>query len=186
MCYFAWRSKLWETVCLLVAVNVSACSSETSADPRACTLIGCQDMFTASLLADASALSGGEHTVMAEADGVMFSCIFSFPAQTSSVGGIPDVQCQDGANFAVLVTSATACTTVASDGAVVQHCEPIPGKVTEYITIRGTPHSVLVKQSAAGTLLFEQMASPTYQPQQPNGPGCGPICRYGGVTVTLP
>lgn len=176
----------WFTVCILLTANVAACSSSSSENPKACTLLGCQDLFTASVSADVGVLPSGENTVTVEADGAIFSCTFSLSGQNSSDGGISAVQCQDGANLGVLVMSATTCMTGASDGAMGRACKPIPGKLTEYITIRGTPHSVRVKQSAAGTLLFEDTTTPTYQAQQPNGPGCGPICQYGGVTVTLP
>ena len=67
-----------------------------------------------------------------------------------------------------------------------QQCQPIDGKFTEAITIDGTPSEIEVQQTVTGTVIFDQTVAPTYQTNQPNGPGCAPTCRQAGAAWTIP
>ena len=143
-----------------------------------CTLIGCQDQFTATVTVDATAVPAGTHTVNVSADGTAMTCTFPFP-QADAVA-----QCSGG--LTVIVQAAAVCTTVQTDAAISEKCQAIDGKFTESISIPGTPSAVQVRQLVGGTVILDQSVAPTYQTNQPNGPGCGPTCHQAGAAWTIP
>lgn len=147
-----------------------------------CTDVGCQDQFSATVTMGATLIPAGTHTVDVVADGAAMSCTFSFPPDASTGGAA--AQCSSG--LTVLVQPATVCTTTRSATAVSQQCQPIDGKFTESIWVPGTPKVVQVQQLVGGTVILDQTVSPTYQTNQPNGPGCGPICHQAGAEWTIP
>jgi len=149
---------------LLAALGCGALSCDGSGiGSMACTLIGCEDQFMATLTVDATMVPAGMHTVQVTADGVVASCAFQFP---------PDV------GLGVPCSSAFGLTIVPD--------QTIAGRFTERITFSGTPSLVEVQQLVGGTVIFDQTVSPTYQMNQPNGPGCGPICEQANVLWTIP
>lgn len=84
------------------------------------------------------------------------------------------------------VGPAQTCTTTESSTGASEQCQPIDGKFVEAITIEGTPGSIEIQQTVGGTVIFDQTVAPTYQTNQPNGPGCGPICHQAGAAWTIP
>jgi hypothetical protein len=147
-----------------------------------CSDVGCEDQFSASVTMDATQIPAGTHTIDVMADGAAMSCTFSFPPDPST-GGIA-AQCPSG--LTVLVQPATVCTTTQSRTAASQQCQPIDGKFTESIWVSGTPKMVQVQQLVGGTAILDQTVSPTYQTNEPNGPGCGPICQQASAAWTIP
>lgn len=177
------RPRLLAFISAVLGLSFVGCGGNPFA-PKACTLIGCGDQFTATVSAASGALPTGTHTVDVTADGAMLSCTFVFPLETLPSGGTIGVQCQNG--LRVDVVSATICTTTQSDAALMQRCDPVPGQLKEHITVSGTPASIRVEQSVGGTVILDESAMPTYQSSQPNGPGCEPICRQAGAEWTIP
>jgi hypothetical protein len=143
-----------------------------------CTSSGCNDQFSATVTMDATQVPAGTHTVNVVADGAATSCTFPFPP-TDAVA-----QCSSG--LTVIVQAAAICTTVQTDAAITEKCQPIDGKFTESIWVSGTPSVVQVQQLVAGTVILDQTIAPTYQTNQPNGPGCGPTCHRAGAAWTIP
>jgi hypothetical protein len=45
---------------------------------------------------------------------------------------------------------------------------------------------VQVQQLVGGAVILDETVSPTYQTDEPNGPGCGPICHQAGAEWTIP
>ena len=147
-----------------------------------CTLIGCEDQFSATVTVDATLVPPGTHTVNVVADGAATLCTFTFPPAASN-GGLA-AQCSTG--LTVFVQPATVCTTTRSGTVTSQQCQPIDGKFTESIWVSGTPTVVQVQQLVGGTVILDQTISPTYQTNEPNGPGCGPTCHQAGAAWTIP
>jgi hypothetical protein len=129
----------------------------------ACTLIGCVDQFTATVTVDATTVPAGKHTLTVTIDGAVSSCSFNLPELASPVND----PCSVG--FSLNVPG-----------------QPTDGKFTETIGVLGTPSSIEVHQTLDGTVVLDQTISPTYQTNQPNGPGCGPICRQATAAWTIP
>jgi hypothetical protein len=144
-----------------------------------CTEIGCHDQFTATVTVDATMVPAGMHSITVTVDGAATSCPFAFPPDTGL--GEP---CSAGFGLAVL--PAQSCTTTQTETVTSQQCQPIEGKFVETITVDGTPSSIQVQQTVGGTVIFDQTASPAYQTNEPNGPGCGPICHQAGAEWTIP
>jgi len=46
------------------------------------------------------------------------------------------------------------------------------------------PMQVHVRQLVDGGVVLDKSVTPVYAMDQPNGPGCGPICREGGADWT--
>lgn len=162
------------------------CDGSSIGSPRdgemICTDVGCQDQFSASVMMDATQVPAGTHTVNVVADGAATSCTFQFPADPST-GGLA-AQCSSG--LTVFVQPATICTTMQSATVTSEQCQPIDGKFIESIWVSGTPSVVRVQQLVNGTVILDQTVSPTYQTNEPNGPGCGPICHQAGAAWTIP
>lgn len=80
----------------------------------------------------------------------------------------------------------TVCTETVTDNAVSQSCEPIPGKYSLRFAVDGTPEAVTIKVEHDGAVLVKEDFSPSYKETQPNGKGCGPVCKQGAVEVKVP
>ena len=129
----------------------------------ACTLIGCMDQFTATVTVDATTVPAGKHTLTVTIDGAATSCSFNLP----ELAGLINEPCSVG--FSLSVPG-----------------QPTDGKFTETIGVFGTPSSIEVHQTLDGTVVLDQTIAPTYQTNQPNGPGCGPICHQATAAWTIP
>jgi hypothetical protein len=151
---------------------------------KGCTEIGCFDHFGAVVSMATSDLPEGLHHVQVTADGTTSVCMFAFTREALSKDGRVAVQCAGG--LMVDVRPATVCTPFETGGAKGLKCDPVPGQIEEIITVPGTPSSVQVVQSVDGVVILEQGVTPTYASQQPNGPGCDPICHSAGASWTIP
>ncbi len=128
-----------------------------------CTLIECEDEFSATVTVDATMVPAGNHTLTVTIDGAATSCSFHLPELPNLIND----PCAAG--FGLNVPG-----------------QPTDGKFTETMTIHGTPSSIEVHQTLDGTVILDQTVSPTYQTNQPNGPGCAPICHQAGAEWTIP
>jgi hypothetical protein len=174
------RVSFTTVVAVWLPMSLVSCTGET----KRCTLIGCNDQFSATVSAASTAVPAGMHTIDVTVDGTLLSCTFTFPGALPASGGGIVASCQG--DLSVDVGSPFTCTTTMTDAAIGQHCEPVPGQIRETIRIAGTPASVHVRQSVDGTVILDQSATPTYQRNQPNGIGCDPICRQAGAEWTIP
>ncbi len=143
-----------------------------------CTTIGCEDAFIVTGMLAVAMVPPGTHTVDVTADGNEMVCMFAFPPP----GGIG--ACPSG--LFVSVESAEDCTSVETDAALTQQCQPIPGELTETISVRGMPSMVRVQQLVGGTAILDQTFTPTYASVYPNGPACGPACQEANAQFSIP
>ena len=160
------------TPTLLAAVINFGCNSQAIApdgapnpDVKYCDLIGCTDAFRATVTSGASGFPIGMHQIDVTADGATLSCTFTFPLPKLPTGGDASPQCSPG--LMVLVQTA-------------------PGGITETISVSGTPMQVRVRQLVDGAVVLDMAVTPVYGTEQPNGPGCDPICHGAGANWTLP
>lgn len=123
------------------------------------------------------------HKIDVTADGTLFTCTFTFPLEILPSGGTAGPSCAVG--LTVDIVPATSCTTSSTDAAETSQCTAIPGQFVEQITVTGIPVQVTVQQSVDGKAVLDETAIPSYQPIQPNGPGCEPICEQGTQSWTL-
>ena len=129
----------------------------------ACTLIGCVDQFSATVTVDTNMVPAGTHVLTVTFDGAATFCPFNLPPSTDPVN--------DPCSAAFSLTVPDAST---------------DGKFTEKIVLHGAPTSIEVRQTLDGTVVLDQTISPTYETNQPNGPGCGPICHQASAAWTIP
>jgi hypothetical protein len=59
------------------------------------------------------------------------------------------------------------------------------GRTKETISVSGTPMQVRVRQPVCGAVVLDMAVTPVYETDQPNGPGCDPICHEAGADWTL-
>ena len=166
------------TLCLGGVLAAGGCSG-----PKACTLIGCFDQFSASVRRADGSFPSGSHRVEVLADGASLTCTFTFPAAAASGGGYVYAACPSG--LTVSVSAAVTCTDVTTGTAVSHRCEPILGQFVESISLTGTPAQVHVWQYVDDAAILDAAAAPTYQDSQPNGPECGPVCRQASALWTM-
>ena len=150
---------------------------------KACSTVGCQAQFHATVTRPDGTFPSGIHKIDVTADGTLFTCTFTFPLEILPSGGTADPSCPVG--LTVDVVPATSCTTNSTDAADTLQCTAIPGRFVELITVAGIPVHVRVQQSVDGNAVLDETALPSYQPIQPNGPGCEPICQQATQSWTL-
>lgn len=161
----------------------SACFANPLSE-KSCSAVGCLDQFRAIVSVATSVLPEGMHEVRVTADGTTGVCMFAFTREAISSNGNVAAECVGG--LMVNVRPATVCTPFETSGAKGVKCDPVPGQAEEIIEVAGTPSSIHVVQSVDGVVILEQRVTPAYMSQQPNGPGCDPICHFAAVTWTIP
>jgi len=171
-------------VMILALLGSGGLLSSTCVTTKACTEVGCNDQFSATIEAPLASLPPGMHRLEVIADGTTLTCTFSVPLEPPASGGWPDPVCSAGLSLSV--GPAVMCTTFETDAIKGQRCDPIPDRVSEHLYFSATPTQVAVTQWAGDTMIFQQTATPTYQVSYPNGPDCGPACRQGSVTWSIP
>lgn len=151
---------------------------------KGCTLRACGDVFGAVVASGPGGFPVGAHQIDVTTDGATLSCAFMFPLPTLANGAQQGPQCPFG--LTVDIRLATNCTqTEPSRGAIVESCVPIAGDVIEMIDVSGTPAHVRVRQTTNGVVVLDESVTPVYASNQPNGPGCDPICHQAGADWTL-
>jgi hypothetical protein len=144
------------------AIVMSGCSSAT----RTCTLIGCQDGFSASVRSADGSFPSGMHRIEIMTTGVVIACAFTFPLEVLPTGGLVQPTCPAGVNVNILSVAG-------------------PDQVVESIVLPGTPPQVHVWQYVDDVTILDAAAAPSYHTVQPNGPECGPVCRQASASWTL-
>lgn len=151
-------------ILLCGAWGASGCSSPHS-HPYGCTLIGCEDTFTASVASATGSLPNGMHRIEVIADAATLSCAFQIPLERTAEGGEVLPTCSSG--LGVLIA-------------------PASSPVAETIHLTGTPRQVHAWQYVDDVAILDAAAAPSYQDERPNGPECEPVCRQASVSWTLP
>lgn len=168
----------------ILALLGSTVLSSACVTTKACTEVGCNDQLGATIEATSASLPPGMHRLDVVADGTTLSCTFTVPVEPLPGGGLPAPTCSPG--LMLSVGPAVTCTTFEDGSAQGQRCDPIPDRVQERLWVGGAPAHITVTQWAGGTMIFQQTASPTYKISYPNGPECGPVCRQGDATWSIP
>jgi hypothetical protein len=142
-------------------------SEEPAADPeRACTEIGCLDGLHVELV-PSEGWAPGRYTFLFEADGAAQSCEATLPLPGCEE---PAVSCS-GASFAQLGASGCALPAAQHGFASID----FPDALTE----------IRVRVERDGQTLVDRSLAPTYREVQPNGPGCGPVCRTASEQLAV-
>jgi hypothetical protein len=151
---------------------------------KACTLIGCEDGFNATVTNGPAGFPVGMHEIDVTADGATVSCTFAFPLPKLPNGADSGPQCPSG--LMVFVGPAVVCTQFQPrPGVAGERCDPIAGQTKETISILRTPTHLRVRQTVDGFVALDESVTPVYKSNQPNGPGCDPICHQAGAAWTL-
>lgn len=144
--------------------------------------MGCYDNFAATAKRTDGSFPTGMHRIEILVDGVMQMCAFTF-AETSP--GIATASPSCPAGFTVMVGNEQTCTETRTTGSVSLHCDPIPGRFVETITLMGTPAQVHAWQYVDDAAILDAAAAPSYADYFPNGPECGGACRQASASWTL-
>lgn len=166
---------------LLVCVACSGGSKGTGTQVTICTDLKCIDEFSAAIAVATDTLPSGIQTLSVAADDVQLSCTFMFPPGSASNAG---AQCSG--SLSIVVQAAATCSAVSTDGAIEEKCVATPGQYNEILILEGTPSSIQIQQSTGGTVVLNESVSPQYRANQPNGPGCLPICEQAAVQWSIP
>ena len=170
----------------LLAVGMlaaSVLSSVPGCRTHACTEIGCQDGFRATVKRADGSFPSGNHRVEILADGVTTTCTFTFPLPTTAGGVTQSPQCPLG--ITVNVGTAEICKEIHTTTSSSLQCEPVPGQFVETIVISGAPAQVHAWQYVDDVPILDAAAAPTYREVFPNGTDCPPACRLAEWSWTL-
>jgi len=162
---------------ILACAATAACSGGDSA-PKACTLIGCADNFSASAQRADGSIPDGAHRIEVLADGTTLKCAFTLP-----LAGTAQPSCDAG--LSVTIVPAQICIQTQGSSSSSSTCNVIPGKFVERVALSGTPGQVHVWQYVDDLTVLDVAVAPQYQDSQPNGPGCPPVCRQASLAWTM-
>ena len=161
----------------LACAAAAACSSSDSA-PKACTLIGCADIFMASAQRADGSIPDGAHRIEVLVDGTTLKCAFTLP-----LAGTAQPSCDAG--LSVTIVPAQICIQTQGSAGTSSTCNAIPGKFVETVMLSGTPGQVHVWQYVDDVPILDVAVAPQYQDSRPNGPDCGPVCRQASLAWTM-
>jgi hypothetical protein len=152
----------------VTGLALAACACGSS---KTCTLMGCQDQ----LILEISQSSGLAVLFSArlDIDGRAVAC--PAPARGEST------TCDTGVSIAS--RELQDCTQTISGGQASETCVGT-GYFTERIIILGAPKSVDITLMTGATVVAQTTIAPTYEVNQPNGPGCDPVCKQAAATWT--
>ncbi|MBX7080803.1 MAG: hypothetical protein K1X88_16515 [Nannocystaceae bacterium] len=129
---------------------------------RACTAIGCLDMFTFSLVPSGARIEDGSYRLQWTADGEPSECAFEVASGD---------RCPSWARQMCVIDS--SCAGVGRDGAIDLTLDDLPEHVT---------FTLLRDQS----VLAQGEDDPDYDASRPNGEQCEPECTQGRVAIAVP
>ena len=174
---------MWNRLFCVVGIGVLAAVSGACERTTECTLIGCQDQFSAAVSRADGSFPSGTHRIEILADGASVTCTFAYPLMTGPSGATVSPSCPTG--LVVSVEQQQVCTQTNENGGVASTCQPIPGQFFETIRLVGTPAQVHVWQYVDDVALLDAATAPAYQDYFPNGPACGPPCHQASAVWTL-
>jgi len=166
-----------------VTATAAGCGGGSGSQPRACTLIGCIDNFSASVQRADGSFPSGAHRVEVLADSVDSTCTFTFSPEAIGSNGLLTADCPSGVT--VNVAPATSCTTTSGAGSSSSQCNVIAGQFQETIVVNGAPKQVHAWQYVDDAAILDAAAAPSYTATSPNGPGCGPTCLHATASWTF-
>lgn len=170
---------------LIVTAFAGACTSSQTqhkdqAKPdrsRGCTEMACSDGASIEAKLSAAGAPLGNHEFALSIEGKASTCTVEFVDVGQAVEASctqPDVSLRFGPATKGVETRM---------GEVVGYTEePIPGEFRWMLAVSGTPTTIHVVHTHAGTTILDQTAELTqYADHRPNGEGCEPVCKQASV-----
>jgi hypothetical protein len=149
------------------SLGIVALTLLLSCSDSSCTLVGCQSGL---LLEYPSAeWPEGEYNFQVEAGDLEASCTVELDHSVdpeSTPDGLTSAPCTPSESLWLAVNLRT--------GGI------------DHIELFDAPDAVRVMIRFEGARLHEQTVEPQYQAVEPNGPGCGPVCRGSSEALDLP
>ncbi len=144
-------------------------ANDDNGDDGACTLLGCNDGFLVDFTTPTGAWAPGDYRFDLVVDGKAVTCEAALPLPNCSQGTYvnpcdpPDL---------LLLESGCA----------------LPAEQHGFAGLAWstTPSRMRVTISRDGVALVDTNLAPTYAVSEPNGPGCGPVCRTASATLAVP
>jgi hypothetical protein len=166
---------------ILLGGAVQACS-------LGCTEIGCFDQLSGTIKTEDGAWSDGTYVITITVDQISHECSMQLPEDFPKDGTNLVIPCEPELTSwtGLVLEQDTVCTSVFTDNAMGQSCEPIAGKYALKFSLDGTPDEVAIKVKRDGVVLVSEDFTPAYEKNRPNGRGCGPVCQHGTVEVEVP
>jgi len=143
---------------------VCACQYES----KSCTAIGCWDRFQIAISEEG--ISYPHLAADLVIDGRAASCLA--PMLTAST------TCDSG--VMVGLRELETCTTE-----ILNPCSGT-GIYVEDLVVTGTPKSVIVSLRNGTTIIAQRTFEPHYKDNEPNGPGCPPVCKLAMASWSVP
>jgi hypothetical protein len=168
----------------MVLAVAGALVTHGACETHQCTEIGCGDAATLTLRTADGTLPDGAYTLSLDVEGQTHTCAFAAPGDLpTEPGRIATASCDS--ELRVEVLPEVVCTEHRSGDAVSQSCTPVPDHWYFATALQGTPAGFTLAVERDGRELLNEQRALNYRDEQPNGPGCEPICRQAGVELTL-
>lgn len=165
-------------------VLFAACSQACS---HSCTEIGCLDQLSGTIKTADGTWSNGTYVITIATDQTSYTCSMKLPDDFPKRGAVSALTCEPALGlWGLSLQQDSECKEESAGGAVNQSCTPTPDHYTLTFPLDGTPDTMTIQVERDGTVLSDEVFDPSYKENQPNGKGCGPVCRQGAVELTLP
>jgi hypothetical protein len=129
----------------------------------------------------------GAYVLTVAVDGTSHSCDLTLPADLPMNGSSTQLTCAPKLGFqGATLNPEVTCVERRTGDSVSQSCSPIPDQFVLSVHIDGTPKVLSVTLMRDGIELSAETLTPAYVQSQPNGEGCGPVCRQASVELALP
>lgn len=156
-----------------LVLNGAACELGHS-----CTDIGCGNGVAMVVHPESHTWREGTYTVEIALDDDLRSCRFSVPEDLPATGATSSFECG-------LLEQLAECNEVRNGDAVSQSCELVPGAYRLVLNTYGEPANLGVSVARDGDTLLSHEQTLRYTESRPNGPECGPVCRWASVELTF-
>jgi hypothetical protein len=158
---------------LALSLPLGACSGfpgAAGAGPAECTDIACNDGFTVAFSPN-SGWQAGSYRFTIDVDGAVTTC----------EGALPLRACNAGASLAC--SPASQRVGIGESGCAL----PVEQHAFSELAVTGQPaQRISVTIAKDGAPLVQKTFTPAYVTSQPNGEGCGPVCKSASDTLTVP
>jgi len=145
-----------------------ACSADTDAPLKACTLIGCVDGLTVDL-EPASGWPAGSYRFTIDADATRVTCSGSLPLPSCAAGR-------------ALTCDTPGVVTITESGCA------LPAGAQGFPQIgfdsKLQPRRVVINITRNDALIGRAELAPEFRTSEPNGPGCPPTCHQAHAQMT--
>jgi len=148
-----------------------------------CTDIGCAGGVFVNLSPAGGVWQDGEYSLEIALDEREETCAFRIPDDLPASGSVSSLSC--GQRISAQLVQRSTCEETRDRNSISQSCTPIPNQYELSLSAYTEPTTISLELARDGIVILNDSRTLAYQQSQPNGPGCGPVCRQAQLELSL-